>query len=154
MEESAVLLKNEDQVLPFAQNQRIAFFGRSQLITYFSGNGSGAAKGAKNNNILMACIEKGICPAEELKCWYQAQAAAEAARPEEEFDFSRMKDLVNSGLMYEIFGRYHAPAPEYTVPEAVLEGAAAFTDTAVLVLGRDAGGEECDRHREGDYELT
>lgn len=154
VEESAVLLKNEDQVLPFAQNQRIAFFGRSQLITYFSGNGSGAAKGAKNNNILMACIEKGICPAEELKCWYQAQAAAEAARPEEEFDFSRMKDLVNSGLMYEIFGRYHAPAPEYTVPEAVLEGAAAFTDTAVLVLGRDAGGEECDRHREGDYELT
>lgn len=154
VEESVVLLKNEDQVLPFHKNQKAAFFGRSQLITYFSGNGSGAAKGAETNNILTACIEKGILPAKELKCWYQAQAASEAVRPEEEFDFSRMKDLVNSGLMYEIFGRYHAPAPEYTVPETLVEGAAAYTDTAVLVLGRNAGGEECDRHRSEDYELT
>lgn len=42
-------------------------------------------------------MERGICPAEELKCWYQAQASEEEERPEEEFDFSRVKDLVNSG---------------------------------------------------------
>ena len=154
VEESVVLLKNEEQVLPFAKNQKAAFFGRSQLVTYFSGNGSGAVKGAETNHILAACMERGICPAEELKCWYQAQAAEEEERPEEEFDFSRVKDLVNSGLMYEFFGRYHAPAPEYAVPEELLRKSADFTDTAVLVLGRNAGGEECDRHLEEDYELT
>lgn len=154
VEESVVLLKNEEQVLPFSKNQKAAFFGRSQLVTYFSGNGSGAVKGAETNHILAACMERGICPAEELKCWYQAQASEEEERPEEEFDFSRVKDLVNSGLMYEIFGKYHAPAPEYAVPEELLRKSADFTDTAVLVLGRNAGGEECDRHLEEDYELT
>ncbi len=35
-----------------------------------------------------------------------------------------------------------------------MQKAREFTDTAVFVLGRNAGGEECDRHIEGDYELT
>ena len=35
-----------------------------------------------------------------------------------------------------------------------MQKARGFTDTAVFVLGRNAGGEECDRHIEGDYELT
>ena len=65
VEESVVLLKNEEQVLPFSKNQKAAFFGRSQLVTYFSGNGSGAVKGAETNYILAACMERGICPAEE-----------------------------------------------------------------------------------------
>ena len=34
VEESVVLLKNEEQVLPFAKNQKAAFFGRSQPVSY------------------------------------------------------------------------------------------------------------------------
>lgn len=151
--EAAVLLKNEDRTLPFAQGQKAAFFGRSQLRTYVSGNGSGAAKGAKTRNILLACEEAGIGVYPALKAYYQAKLEAEAARPDEELDFARMKDLIHSGLMYEVFGKYHTPAKEYEIPEILLSHSRDFTDTAVLVLGRDAGGEECDRHLE-DFELT
>lgn len=65
-----------------------------------------------------------------------------------------MKEAVNSGLMYEIFGTYHAPVPEYPIPECLLTNVRDKTNTAILVLGRNAGGEECDRRLEGDYYLT
>ncbi len=35
-----------------------------------------------------------------------------------------------------------------------MRAAGAHTDTAVLVLGRNSGGEECDRRLYGDYYLT
>lgn len=153
VEESVVLLKN-DGMLPLASGQKVAFFGRSQLKTYISGSGSGAAKGSKESNILLECEKRGILPCPELKTFYQSCLETEEERPEEAFDFAAMKDLVNSGLMYEIFGRYHAPAKEYEIPESLLQSARDYSNTAVLVIGRDAGGEECDRHLEEDYELT
>lgn len=42
VEESVVLLKNENQLLPLQEGQTVAVFGRSALVTYVSGNGSGA----------------------------------------------------------------------------------------------------------------
>ena len=51
-EESIVLLKNEDHVLPFSSERKAAFFGRSQIDTIYSGNGSGAAHGGRGKNIL------------------------------------------------------------------------------------------------------
>ena len=41
--ESVVLLKNEDSVLPLQKNEKVAFFGRAQIHTVFSGSGSGAS---------------------------------------------------------------------------------------------------------------
>lgn len=154
VEESVVLLKNEEQILPFSKQQKIAFFGRAQLQTYTSGNGSGATKGAKENNILLACEKAGICVHAQLKSYYLAALQAEAERPEEEFDFAHMKDLIHSGLMYEVFGKYHAPAKEYDIPDELLRNVRSYTETAVVVIGRNAGGEECDRHLKNDYELT
>ena len=42
-EESIVLLKNEDHMLPLKEKKEIAFFGRTQIGTLYSGNGSGGA---------------------------------------------------------------------------------------------------------------
>ena len=56
--------------------------------------------------------------------------------------------------MYEIFGKYRAPLEEFEVPEDLAARAAAETDTALLVIGRNSGGEECDRHLDEDYYLT
>ncbi|MBQ3094501.1 MAG: hypothetical protein IJC52_04940 [Clostridia bacterium] len=39
--EGAVLLKNEQDVLPFAHGTRVAVFGRAQTFYYKSGTGSG-----------------------------------------------------------------------------------------------------------------
>ena len=108
VEESVVLLKNENQLLPLQEGQTVAVFGRSALVTYVSGNGSGAARGAESSNIIIELEKAGISVCEELKQYYLQQREAEAANPQEKFDFSQMKEAVNSGLMYEIFGTYHA----------------------------------------------
>ena len=53
--ESVVLLKNEDSVLPLQKNEKVAFFGRSQIHTVFSGSGSGASKSQNVTSILPEC---------------------------------------------------------------------------------------------------
>ncbi|MCM1144698.1 MAG: glycoside hydrolase family 3 C-terminal domain-containing protein [Blautia sp.] len=153
-EESIVLLKNEEQTLPFSKGQHIALFGRSQIDTIYSGNGSGAAYGAKGKNILEECEKCGICVEPTLKAYYQKQIEQEAKEKKDDFDWSNLGQIVASGVMYEIFARYNAPAPEYEITEEQLAIACGFTDTAVLVIGRNSGGEECDRHLDEDYYLT
>ena len=59
VEESVVLLKNENQLLPLQEGQTVAVFGRSALVTYVSGNGSGAARGAESSNIIIELEKAG-----------------------------------------------------------------------------------------------
>lgn len=153
-EESIVLLKNEAQTLPFSRGQRIALFGRCQIDTIYSGNGSGAAHGAKGKNILEECERYGICAEPELKAYYQNRMEQETREKKEDFDWSDLGQVVPSGIMYEIFARYHAPMAEYEIAEEQLDKARSFTDTALFVIGRNSGGEECDRHLDEDYYLT
>ena len=154
VEGSVVLLKNEEELLPFAPGTKAAFFGRAQLETILSGNGSGAAKAGHTANILEECERREICPVPALKAYYEEQVGKSAQEKQGDFDFSQLKEAVNSGLMYEIFGKYNPPAAEFSVPEELIRQSAGETDTAVLVIGRQSGGEECDRHLEDDYYLT
>lgn len=153
-EESIVLLKNEDHVLPLSNERKAAFFGRSQIDTIYSGNGSGAAHGGRGKNILEECERAGICAEPGLKAYYQKRLSEEEKDEKDDFDWSKIGENINSGIMYEIFGRYHAPAEEYEISGNRIGEALKFTDTAILVLGRNSGGEECDRHLQGDYYLT
>lgn len=154
VEESVVMLKNEQNLLPLSDGKRAAFFGRAQLNTYFSGNGSGASKTSENLSILEECEKRGLFTEPRLKEFYRDVLSKEKSSEQLEFDFSKVKDNINSGIMYEIFGKYHAPEKEYEIPDMILDSAKTFTDTAVLIIGRNSGGEECDRHLEGDYYLT
>ena len=61
-EESIVLLKNEDHMLPLKEKKEIAFFGRTQIGTLYSGNGSGGANVAGCGTILEECENCGIRP--------------------------------------------------------------------------------------------
>ncbi len=153
-ENSIVLLKNEESLLPFAQHKKIAFFGRAQTSLIISGNGSGAAQGEKQSDLLEECAARELQPVSSLKQFYREQAANAVKSQETGMDFSKLKEMVNSGLMYEIFGKYSPPAEEFPVPDELVKDSAKETDTAVLVLGRQSGGEECDRHLQGDYYLT
>lgn len=152
-EEAIVLLKNEDMLLPLKAGSKAAIFGRAQEDTVFSGNGSGAVHANSGWSILTACEKAGLIAEPELAGFYRRQVAA-GVGCQEEFDWSKAGSCVNSGLMYEIFGQYRAPAEEYILSEAQLEKAREHSDTAILVLGRNSGGEECDRHLDGDYYLT
>lgn len=153
-EESLVLLKNEGGLLPLAPGRVVALFGRTQIGTLFSGNGSGGANVAGCQTLLAACEEAGLVPEPLLKGFYEYKLAAEPVTEADEFDWTKVSEMVNSGVMYEIFGRYRPPLKEFAIPDTLLYQAAEKTDTALLVLGRNAGGEECDRRLAGDYLLT
>lgn len=154
VEEAVVLLKNDDRLLPFPKGQKAAFFGRTQIDTIYSGNGSGAAHKSGCKNILEECEKKGICAEPGLKEYYVKQLLKEETTKEDEFDWADIGKAINSGVMYEFFGKYHAPIEEYEIAKEQMEAARQYTDTAILVLGRNSGGEECDRHLYGDYYLT
>ena len=153
-EESIVLLKNADHILPLKEKKEIAFFGRTQIGTLYSGNGSGGANIAGCGTILEECEKRGIKPESLLKEFYEYKASAEQVTEEDEFDWTKVSEMVNSGIMYEIFGKYKASLDEYDVPETLIFQAAEKTDTAIFVIGRNSGGEECDRHLPEDYYLT
>ena len=145
-EESIVLLKNADHILPLKEKKEITFFGRTQIGTLYSGNGSGGANIAGCGTILEECEKRGIKPESLLKEFYEYKASAEQVTEEDEFDWTKVSEMVNSGIMYEIFGKYKAPLDEYDVPETLIFQAAEKTDTAIFVIGRNSGGE--------DYYLT
>ena len=153
-EESIVMLKNEGQLLPFDKTKEIAFFGRTQNGMLCSGNGSGKADAAGCGTILDECENSGIMPEPLLKGFYKYKTSAEPAAEEDGFDWTKVSEMVNSGIMYESFGKYRAPLPEYDVPGTLILQAAEKTDTALFVIGRNSGGEECDRHLMEDYYLT
>lgn len=152
-EESAVLLKNEG-LLPFAPGQKVAVFGRAQLEPVLSGNGSGATYGHGAGNFLTALEHEGLVPVGSLKETYARLVEEDKKNLPPEMDFSQMKHVVASGLMYEIFGKYQPTPREFSLPEDLLDQAAAETDTALWIVGRKSGGEECDRHLENDFTLS
>ena len=153
-EESIVLLKNDGHLLPFSEGKMVAFFGRTQIGTLYSGNGSGGANVAGCGTILEECEKRGLTAEPLLKGFYEYKAETEPVTEQDEFDWTKVSEMVNSGIMYEIFGKYRSPLEEYEVPGTLIYQAAEKTDTAVLVIGRNSGGEECDRHLTEDYYLT
>ena len=154
VEESVVMLKNENQILPFKENRKAAFFGRAQAETFFSGNGSGASRTMEEKNLISECEKAGICPVPELKGFYEGRRGTEPDKFAVDGVDITDKGELTSGFMYEIFGRYQAQWEEYDIPDELLRRAGEQTDTAIWVLGRNTGGEECDRHLENDYYLT
>ena len=81
---------------------------------------------------------------DSLASFYEAgfdPGKAERARQEM---FKQFSGLVASGAIYEFFGKYTSPEEETAVPDELVAAAAKETDTAVLILGRSSGGEECD----------
>lgn len=154
VEESVVLLKNEHQTLPLGEHTKAAFFGRAQTETFFSGNGSGASRAMEAKSLLTECEKSGILAVPELKEFYKARQEIEPGKfAADGVDITDVGELT-SGFMYEIFGRYQAQCEEYDIPGELVRQAGNQTDTAIFVLGRNCGGEECDRHLEADYYLT
>ena len=154
VESSAVLLKNEGALLPLPAGKPVALFGWAQWEPVLSGNGSGAARGGKFPSVVEALKDVGLCPVEKLDSWYRGAIDDYNRANPPEVDFSKLKEAVNSGLMYELFGKYTPNPPEFLPPHELLDQAASQTDTALWILGRKSGGEECDRHLENDYYLS
>ena len=150
--EAMVLLKNTDGALPLSPGRKVAFVGQTQLGAIIGGGGSGATHSDSALVIRDELIRAGLVPEPVMDAFYTCLEQKEdpaAAWGSEEF-----AGLVASGAIYELFGRYSAPDDEPLPDEALFHSSANAADTAILILGRRSGGEECDRHTEGDYTLT
>lgn len=154
-EASFVLLRDTDDTLPLQPGTEVAFFGRGYLQPFLSGNGSGAAYTQDVCAMHDACEKAGLRTFQPLHAHYTESLKKEAPHTGLDWDnVAEMAKLVHSGVIYEYFGQYHPPLPEIQIPDELLRQCAQSTDTAVFVLSRNAGGEECDRHLRDDYELS
>ncbi len=154
--EGIVLLKNEDGCLPLSGEAKVALLGRTQNMAVIGGGGSGASSSENVLQLAKELTKSGILLEPKLEKFYRDATGREkeklaAGAPKlKSIDF---EGLVNSGLIYEFFGKYHRPEEE-PIPELeTWEEASGWTDTAILILGRVSGGEECDRRVKDDYYL-
>lgn len=123
--EGIVLAKNEENLLPL-DGQAINVFGRSAVNPIYGGGGSGSIDASTGVTLLQGLEQAGFTVNQELVDFYSAYETGGR-------------------------GRVGSPAQEWTLPEppvdtyspAMLDSAKAYSDTAVVVLGR-SGGEGAD----------
>ncbi len=137
--EGAVLLKNDNDVLPLAKGTRLAVFGRAQTFYYKSGTGSGG----------LVHIDKEPCIIESLKenddLVLDTALIAQYAAWVEEHPFQDGEGKWASEPWFQ---------EEMPVDDATAAAAASRNDAAVIVLARTAGEDHDNADEEGSYRLT
>lgn len=137
--EGAVLLKNEDHVLPFRKGECISVFGRIQFDFYRSGTGSGGAVNAPYTKNLIDGFREtpGLCLNEDLVSLYETWISAHPA---------------DDG------GGVWAGEPwnqeDMELTEEIVKAARKKSEKAVYVIGRTAGEDKDNTMEEGGYCLT
>ena len=136
--EGIVLLKNDNQALPLEQEAKVNVFGTSSLDPFLGGGGSGAIS-VDNEDHLIDFYEglagAGISYNQELydiyDVWYEANKTDES--------------FAGEGGAFGQFGSRptHAEMPISELSEEQLSKMKAYSDTAVIVIGR-CGTESAD----------
>lgn len=136
--EGCVLLKNEGQVLPFAEGTRVAVFGRIQRHYYKSGTGSGGMVNVgKVTGILDALLEiPRITVDRELLNVYDQW--------EEEHPFDEGVGWANEPWSQE----------EMPVDEELVRLHSRKNDAALILIGRTAGEDRDNADEKGAYRLS
>ena len=134
--ESAVLLKNENHVLPFDKIHPIAVFGRVQLDWFYVGYGSGGDVNPPYTiNLIEGLQNAGITLDKHLLHTYTQWSASN--RPSMGF-----------------WGRWPRYFEEMPLDEHQIKAAADRCDTALIVIGRAAGESRENTLEPGSYYLT
>ena len=136
--EGCVLLENNNDALPLVKGSKVSVFGRIQLHYYKSGTGSGGMVNvSKVYGIIDGLTENGdVLINKELLDIY--------TKWEEENPF-------NEGIGWgtEPWSQTEMPLSDETV-----NSAAAFSDTAIVVIGRTAGEDQDFSDAKGAYKLS
>lgn len=127
--EGMVLVKNEGNLLPIQKGTKIALFGKGTVDYVKGGGGSGDVTVEYSHSLLDGMKDK-VLLYEALNEFYKENVKAQYAAE------------IDPGMTAE---------PE--VPEELLDGAKAFTDTAIISICRFSG-ERWDRTVEGQADLT
>ena len=137
--EGAVLLRNEEQVLPLRKEDKVAVFGRCQIDYYRSGTGSGGAVNvAYTTNLLEGLKNSGkVVIHEELAQEYEAWIQKNPF------------DNGGGGWACEPWCQKEMP-----VSETLIRHVAETATKAIMVIGRTAGEDKDNAAEEGSYLLT
>ncbi len=136
--EGCVLLKNEGNVLPLKQGERVSVFGRIYNHYHRSGTGSGGAIRVpyETNPVEALKADGRVKINEKLDAIYKAWIA------EHPFDYGH-------GWATEPWCQEEMP-----LDDAVVAEAAAQSDVALIFIGRLAGEDKDNSRSEGSYLLT
>ncbi|MCL2717512.1 MAG: glycoside hydrolase family 3 C-terminal domain-containing protein [Lachnospiraceae bacterium] len=127
--EGAVLLKNENQVLPILGNEKISLFGRCQIDYYCCGTGSGGmVNTAYKTNPLAELRARGKAVNEGLAAVYEKWVT---------------ENPVNKGD--GAFASEPWFQEEMPLTEDIVKAARLVSEKAIIIIGRTAG-EETDNH--------
>ncbi len=137
--QGAVLLKNEHQVLPLKQGEKIAVFGRCQLDYYRSGTGSGGSVNVEYTTNLI----------DGLRSMPEISVDEPLAKIYEEFVAQHPFDDGGGGWAAEPWFQQEMPLTDTVAAEA-----AKRADKAVIVVGRTAGEDQDNADKPGSYRLT
>lgn len=136
--EGAVLLKNDENVLPFNKGEKISVFGRTQFDYYKSGTGSGGLV----NVLYVTNIIDSLLKCEEISV------------------NTELVDIYKDWLKDNPFdvGQGWASEPwcqkEMSVTDEIAKQAALKSDKALVVIGRTAGEDKDNSNTEGSYLLN
>lgn len=136
--QGAVLLKNENMVLPLLTDDHVAVFGRCQKEYYRSGTGSGGAVNVLyTTNLLDGLRDNQICLNEELVDCY------------EKWISDHPYDNGGGGWTSEPWCQQEMP-----VPKELAAKVAAVSNKAIVIIGRTAGEDKDNAATEGSYYLS
>lgn len=136
--DGAVLLKNDNHALPFADGEKVSVFGRIQNTYYKSGTGSGGLVNVEYVTDIVTSLEKSgkVQLNQELRKIYADFIA------EHPFD-------VGKGWAQEPWSQLEMP-----VSDDIVNQARRFSSTALVIFGRTAGEDQDNRAEQGSYYLT
>lgn len=135
--EGMVLLKNNNNTLPFKAAQKIAAFGNTSYNFIAGGTGSGDVNRAYTISLVQGFSNAGFSIDKKLTPVYEQYITDEKAKqPKPKFFF----ELV-------------PPVPEMAADAALIEQAAIDNDVAIITLGRRSG-EFQDRNMDNDFLLN
>lgn len=135
--ESAVLLKNDGNVLPVGKDETISVFGRVQYDTFFVGYGSG---GDVNAHYTVS-IADGLKANDNIKINEKLDAV---------YANWRKANPVDNGF----WGHWPMCHDEMPLTEATVKEASENSTTAFVVIGRAAGEDRENTLEKGSYYLT
>lgn len=137
--ESAVLLKNEGNLLPLAKGTKVALFGRMQTAYYKCGTGSGGGVNIEKQPHFLNSLRENsdIVIDEELTAIYEAWV--------KENPFDDGKGVWAGEPWFQ---------KEMPLDESIVKEASKRDDAAVIFIGRTAGEDNENKVEKGSYLLT
>ncbi len=127
-QEGIVLLKNEDNTLPLA-GKKVNVFGAASVVPFMGGAGSGAISTHDPVYLYEALDEAGIAYNTQLMELYDENCGGQ--------EIPRSSSTVLNNLVQLLFAKssINEMDPD-KLTDSVMENAKAFSDTAVIVIGR------------------